>query len=82
MSPLAARGMLSAVVEKTLARTEAKAFRTVSDLSQPDVAHAGGRGASLGELARAGLPFPPGFVVGAPARSEAARSATDKPGPG
>ena len=82
MSPLAARAMLSAVVEKMLARTEAEAFRTVSDLSRADVAYAGGRGASLGELTRAGFPFPPGFVVDAPPRAEAARSATDKPGPG
>jgi pyruvate, water dikinase len=33
------------------------------DLSKTDVATAGGKGANLGELARAGLPVPPGFVV-------------------
>ncbi len=35
------------------------------DLSLADVARAGGKGANLGELTRAGLPVPPGFVVGA-----------------
>ncbi|HEU5254236.1 MAG TPA: phosphoenolpyruvate synthase [Solirubrobacterales bacterium] len=32
-----------------------------------DVAFAGGKGANLGELTAAGLPVPPGFVIGAPA---------------
>ena len=32
-----------------------------------DVDFAGGKGANLGELTAAGLPVPPGFVVGAPA---------------
>lgn len=32
-------------------------------LSREDVARAGGKGANLGELIRAGLPVPPGFVV-------------------
>jgi pyruvate,water dikinase len=32
-------------------------------LSKQDVARAGGKGASLGELARAKLPVPPGFVI-------------------
>lgn len=32
-------------------------------ISKKDVAIAGGKGASLGEMARAGLPVPPGFVV-------------------
>jgi len=41
--------------------------RPFSDLSRDDVAYAGGKGANLGELTRAGLPVPPGFVVGAPA---------------
>ena len=34
-----------------------------ADLSRADVAVAGGKGANLGELTRAGLPVPPGFVV-------------------
>ncbi|MGZ3428682.1 MAG: PEP/pyruvate-binding domain-containing protein, partial [Polyangia bacterium] len=37
------------------------------ELSRAEVATAGGKGANLGELARAGLPVPPGFVVTAPA---------------
>jgi len=36
-------------------------------LSRGDVAFAGGKGANLGELTAAGLPVPPGFVIGAPA---------------
>jgi pyruvate, water dikinase len=36
-------------------------------LSRGDVSFAGGKGANLGELTGAGLPVPPGFVVGAPA---------------
>ncbi len=41
--------------------------RTFAELGHDDVAYAGGKGANLGELTRAGLPVPPGFVVGAPA---------------
>jgi len=33
------------------------------EVSKDDVALAGGKGANLGELSRAGLPVPPGFVV-------------------
>jgi pyruvate,water dikinase len=36
-------------------------------LGRDDVSFAGGKGANLGELTAAGLPVPPGFVVGAPA---------------
>ncbi|RKH69789.1 phosphoenolpyruvate synthase [Corallococcus aberystwythensis] len=36
-------------------------------LSREDVALAGGKGANLGELTRAGLPVPPGFVITAAA---------------
>ena len=36
-------------------------------LGRGDVAFAGGKGANLGELVAAGLPVPPGFVIGAPA---------------
>jgi pyruvate, water dikinase len=36
-------------------------------LGHGDVDFAGGKGANLGELVAAGLPVPPGFVVGAPA---------------
>jgi pyruvate,water dikinase len=34
-----------------------------SDIGRGDVAHVGGKGASLGELLRAGIAVPPGFVV-------------------
>ncbi|NMO18677.1 phosphoenolpyruvate synthase [Pyxidicoccus fallax] len=40
-------------------------------LSREDVPLAGGKGANLGELTRAGLPVPPGFVVTAAAFHEA-----------
>ncbi|MBV1767827.1 MAG: hypothetical protein KUA29_05955, partial [Methanobacterium sp.] len=33
------------------------------DLNKEDVDIAGGKGANLGELTRAGIPVPPGFVV-------------------
>jgi pyruvate,water dikinase len=36
------------------------------ELGRNDISSAGGKGANLGELARAGLPVPPGFVVTAP----------------
>lgn len=45
----------------------ATAVRSFAELSRADVPFAGGKGANLGELTRAGLPVPPGFVVGAPA---------------
>ncbi len=38
-----------------------------SDLGAHDVLFAGGKGANLGELTRAGFRVPPGFVIGAPA---------------
>src|SRR5690242_4868669 len=41
--------------------------RSFGALSRADVPFAGGKGANLGELTQAGLPVPPGFVVGAPA---------------
>ena len=49
---------------KTSAEPLVKSF---SELSRADVAFAGGKGANLGELTSAGLPVPPGFVIGAPA---------------
>lgn len=33
------------------------------ELSKSDVSRAGGKGANLGEMTRAGLPVPPGFVI-------------------
>ncbi len=41
--------------------------RTFSQLRVTDVSYAGGKGANLGELTSAGVPVPPGFVIGAPA---------------
>src|SRR2546428_7196476 len=37
--------------------------RTVDDLSKDDVGVAGGKGANLGEMRKAGFPVPDGFVV-------------------
>jgi len=58
-----------------------------ADLGRGDIAVAGGKGANLGELTRAGLPVPPGFVlttaayrdvgVGAPIPEDMAREITD-----
>jgi pyruvate,water dikinase len=42
-----------------------------NELAKGDVASAGGKGANLGELTRAGLPVPPGFVLTAGAYLEA-----------
>jgi pyruvate,water dikinase len=42
-------------------------IRDFSTLALTDVELAGGKGANLGELTRAGFPVPPGFVVTAPA---------------
>jgi pyruvate,water dikinase len=49
----------------TASRTDL--LRSFDQLSRADVPFAGGKGANLGELTAAGLPVPPGFVVGAPA---------------
>jgi len=38
-------------------------IRLFKDISKSDVAIAGGKGASLGEMTRAKIPVPPGFVV-------------------
>ncbi|MFN0070113.1 MAG: phosphoenolpyruvate synthase [Chloroflexota bacterium] len=38
-------------------------IRWFDELTRTDVAIAGGKGANLGEMVRAGLPVPPGFVV-------------------
>jgi pyruvate,water dikinase len=43
------------------------AIRDFTELGREDVPFAGGKGANLGELTRAGFPVPPGFVIGAPA---------------
>lgn len=38
-------------------------IRELADITKDDVALAGGKGASLGEMMRAGIPVPPGFVI-------------------
>jgi phosphoenolpyruvate synthase/pyruvate phosphate dikinase len=50
---------------KTLERPAAATqyVRWFGDLSRQDVQLVGGKGANLGEMTRAGLPVPPGFVV-------------------
>ena len=53
--------------DTTRDQAEIDAVRGFDRLSRADVAWAGGKGANLGELTRAGLPVPGGFVVGAPA---------------
>jgi pyruvate,water dikinase len=50
-----------------MAATVTDAVRPFGTLRRADVAWAGGKGANLGEMTAAGLPVPPGFVVGAPA---------------
>ena len=40
-------------------------LRRFEELSKQDTDYAGGKGANLGEMTAAGLPVPPGFVVGA-----------------
>jgi pyruvate, water dikinase len=55
---------------ETTGSTDTAAVRWFADLRVGDTAAAGGKGANLGELTRAGLPVPPGFVVTAPAYLE------------
>jgi pyruvate,water dikinase len=55
-------------IESTERAAEAvEPVREFERLSKGDVDYAGGKGANLGELTAAGLPVPPGFVIGAPA---------------
>ncbi len=49
-----------------------------NELSRGDVGLAGGKGANLGEMTRAGLPVPPGFVATAPAFQDAMASVRDR----
>ena len=59
----------------TLTTDTATHVRQLEDLGRGDVAFAGGKGANLGELIRAGLHVPAGFVVGAPAFARVAAEA-------
>ena len=45
------------------ARAGALLVRPFNEIGRSDIASAGGKGANLGELTRAGLPVPPGFVI-------------------
>ena len=45
-----------------------------SEISRNDVPLAGGKGANLGDMAQAGLPIPPGFVICTPAYREMVES--------
>ena len=47
--------------------TKTQLIRSFQELGRADVEFAGGKGANLGELTRAGFSVPPGFVIGAPA---------------
>jgi pyruvate,water dikinase len=42
---------------------KAKLIASIADVCKDDVALVGGKGANLGEMTRAGIPVPPGFVV-------------------
>ena len=53
--------------QEAAAGSRGDALRDFTELSRSDVDYAGGKGANLGEMTAAGLPIPPGFVVGAPA---------------
>jgi pyruvate,water dikinase len=46
---------------------KSNSIRWLTELDQASLAEAGGKGANLGEMTRAGLPVPPGFVVTASA---------------
>src|SRR6185503_20811573 len=50
-----------------------RSVRPIAELGAGDLAIAGGKGANLGELARAGLPVPDGFVI----TTDAYRSVAD-----
>jgi pyruvate,water dikinase len=43
--------------------SDKQAIAWFESISRADVASVGGKGANLGEMARAGLPVPPGFVI-------------------
>jgi len=59
--------MTSTSVTEPVAPIATEPVRRFSELRKGDVDYAGGKGANLGELTSAGLPIPPGFVIGAPA---------------
>ena len=56
-----------AIETSTPAPAAVEPVRRIEELTREDIPYAGGKGANLGELTRAGFPVPGGFVVGAPA---------------
>ncbi|MGN6373144.1 MAG: phosphoenolpyruvate synthase [Solirubrobacteraceae bacterium] len=58
---------MDTVAAESATTTALQAVRLFHELRVGDVDYAGGKGANLGELTAAGLPVPPGFVIGAPA---------------
>lgn len=63
----------------SLAKPVCTHVRGFDELSGADVDWAGGKGANLGELTRAGFPVPPGFVVGATAYAAACDAGGARP---
>ncbi|HET7458196.1 MAG TPA: phosphoenolpyruvate synthase [Gemmatimonadaceae bacterium] len=69
MIPLATSGPHPIALEPSTPSPQAPSpgavplVRWFQDLGRADVAAVGGKGANLGEMTRAGLPVPPGFVV-------------------
>jgi pyruvate, water dikinase len=53
-------------IESPTRMDAALGVRQIAELGRTDIPFAGGKGANLGELTKAGLPVPPGFVIGAP----------------
>jgi pyruvate,water dikinase len=53
--------------------------RDLDEVAQADLPEVGGKGANLGELIRAGLPVPPGFILTTEAYEQAARAARVDP---
>lgn len=66
------------MTDETTVRTRVP-LRWFDDLGVGDVPFAGGKGANLGELTRAGVPVPPGFVLGAATYLEAMDRAGVRP---
>ena len=73
---LAGRGYVKIAMDdlaqSNLAGDDARFLRAFATLGKDDTSLVGGKGANLGELSRAGLPVPPGFVtLPAPASTSA-----------
>ncbi len=55
-----------------------KYIKFFSEISKHDVKEVGGKGASLGEMTKAGIPVPPGFVVTAQAYKDFSQPKADR----